>query len=140
MFLCLLHVVVSPLEGVVGPRFEKEVLAFDGHERVERLDASESAAERDREQPPTDGYNSNHDDSRRRQRRRVDAPNSVFDIKKTWAEMLPYVIECLGVILSAWFSFSIAHFGPKVEPQLAWAITASATGVGTSRRRSRPPF
>ena len=26
--------------------------------------------------------------------------------------MLPYVIESLGVILSAWFSFSIAHFGP----------------------------
>ena len=61
----------------------------------------------------------------------LDAPNSVFDIKKTWAEMLPYVIECLGVILSAWFSFSIAHFGPKVEPQLAWAITASAPGVLT---------
>ena len=59
----------------------------------------------------------------------LDAPNSVFDIKKTWAEMLPYVIESLGVILSAWFSFSIAHFGPKVEPQLAWAITASAPGV-----------
>ena len=69
MFLCLLHVVVSPLEGVVGPRFEKEVLAFDGHERVECFDASESAAERDRQQAPTDSYNSNEDDSRRRQRR-----------------------------------------------------------------------
>ena len=23
----------------------------------------------------------------------LDAPNSVFDIKKTWAEMLPYVID-----------------------------------------------
>ena len=69
MFLCLLHVVVSPLEGVVGPRFEKEVLAFDGHERVERLDASESAAERYCQQAPTDGDDGNENDSRRRQRR-----------------------------------------------------------------------
>ena len=49
--------------------------------------------------------------------------------EEPWAEMLPYVIESLGVILSAWFSFSIAHFGPKVEPQLAWAITASLASL-----------
>ena len=39
------------------------------------------------------------------------------------------VIECLGVILSAWFSYSIAHFGPKVEPQLAWAITVTLASL-----------
>ena len=71
----VLHVIFWPgaFKGAIAPRLEKEVLALDGHERVERLDASESAAERDREQPPTDGYNSNHDDSRRRQRRGSDA-------------------------------------------------------------------
>ena len=44
-------------------------------------------------------------------------------------EAQPYVIECLGVILSAWFSYSIAHFGPKVEPQLAWAITVTLASL-----------
>ena len=68
MFLCLLHVVVSPLEGVVGPRFEKEVLAFDGHERVECFDASETAAERYCQQAPTDGDDGNENNSCRRQR------------------------------------------------------------------------
>ena len=29
-------------------------------------------------------------------------------------------MEIVAVVLSAWFSFAIAHFGPKVETQLSW--------------------
>ena len=34
------------------------------------------------------------------------------------------IIECLGVILSAWFSFSIAHFGP-IEAFCAFLAVAT---------------
>ena len=51
-----------------------------------------------------------------------EAPPRRCDLGRLKADLIPHLMEMVAVVLSAWFSFAIAHFGPKVETQLSWTL------------------